>query len=226
MTQPETLPIQEVKAYLPSEAHLNLEPTTMDGETWLPLTGYKQLYHISSYGRLCRFDKSNNPSKVYKLHIAKGGYATIIIDDTTLRVDLLVAKCFIPNPAELPDITHTNGICEDNRTDNLEWCERSSDLLLMPHVSGLSKVRKKINGVPVVKLGANNERLNAYTSVKEACKDNGIPDYDVLMDVCKGKTDSCAGHKWSTLIQYLHSNERFLTQKAFIPENRKGISIL
>lgn len=219
-------PAVATNSYLSAEAYRNPEPWTMNGETWLPLMGFSQPLQISSFGRICRFNKYGHPSKIYKLHVAKGGYVTLIIDDQTLRIDMLVAKTFTPNPFELPEITHTNGITEDSRIENIEWCERSSDHLLIPHVSGLSKVRKKINGVPVVKLNSDNVRLNAYTSVKDACKDNGIGDYDLIMDVCKGKTVSCGGFRWQTLIQYLHTNERFLSQKKFIPKERLGISII
>lgn len=37
----------------------------------------------------------------------------------------LLAECFIPNPLNLDQINHINGIRDDNRLDNLEWCNSS-----------------------------------------------------------------------------------------------------
>jgi len=37
-------------------------------------------------------------------------------------VHRLIARAFLPNPQNLPVINHKNGVRDDNRAANLEWC--------------------------------------------------------------------------------------------------------
>ena len=63
----------------------------------------------------------------------------------TYKVHRLVAKAFIPNPDNLPQIDHINCIRYDNRPENLRWCtqQQNTDWREAHHTEG-DRCRYKI----------------------------------------------------------------------------------
>ena len=54
-------------------------------------------------------------------------YVTLNLEETrkNYRVHRLVAEKFIPNPNNLPQVNHKDGNKQNNKIDNLEWCDSS-----------------------------------------------------------------------------------------------------
>lgn len=99
-------------------------------EKWKPLQ-YPNLvanhYEISSYGRV----KNVNTGKILAQNLLKSGYFSIRICNPSrnkkmhIIIHKAVAYTFIPNPQNLPEVNHKDGIKTNNNASNLEWCSSS-----------------------------------------------------------------------------------------------------
>ena len=80
-------------------------------------------YFISDEGRILKYENNKN---IYPKYVTdQNGYNTIeLIKDNVIyyeRVDILVAKTFIPNPCNHKCIFHMDGNKKNNNVENLRW---------------------------------------------------------------------------------------------------------
>lgn len=97
------------------------------------LDGFSK-YLISSEGRIFSLSY-NKTGELKELTIGdlRNGYKRIVLfSDTKKRkrflVHRIIAKLFVPNPLDLPQVNHINSNRGDNRAENLEWSTQSYNI--------------------------------------------------------------------------------------------------
>lgn len=174
-------------------------------EIWKDIENYEGLYQVSNLGRIKSFPRRYSRNKapiIMKQRIDHKGYLQLSLckngKEQNKKVHRLVAQGFIPNPNNLPQINHIDGVKTNNNVSNLEWCDNSYNQLHANRM-GLNKHRlervKEVCNKPVAQLTLNDDLLNKYISLREASEKTGC-NYKSMSACASGKTKSSGGYKW------------------------------
>ena len=108
------------------------------------IQGYEGLYAVDDTGHVWAL-RSGQPRLMHPSR-DKDGYAQVLLYDSEKNrhrfyVHRLVARAFILNPDELPQINHIDGNKSHNSVSNLEWCDAEHNNL-HAHRAGLHPTDK------------------------------------------------------------------------------------
>ena len=167
-------------------------------EIWKDIKGYEGLYQVSNLGRVKRIGKYKNQfntewesNKHLKMNKDRDGYCLVHLSNDGIvkckKVHRLVAEIFIENPKNYEMINHKNEIKDDNRVENLEWCDVTYN---NNYKSALTRKYKKVE-----MLNQQGIVLKEYKSILQASVENNL-DKSHIVKCCKGKIKTTGGYKW------------------------------
>jgi len=102
-------------------------------EIWKNIEGYEEIYRVSNFGKvksLKRISVSQGYQRLIKERILKSvfdgsGYLEVVLckdkNQKTFLIHRLVAKAFIPNPKNKPQVNHIDKDKANNNVNNLNW---------------------------------------------------------------------------------------------------------
>ena len=161
-------------------------------EVWVKLeaqNGMPELL-VSNTGRIKRASSGH----IYKPSIVKG-YEVLSIGNNgkhyNTKVHRLVATAFLPNPDKLPEVNHKNGVKNDNRVTNLEWCTRSQNAK-HAYANGLNYPSGGLPPRPIVCVELNKE----FPSIWAAARYLGKTDRSRIRKSAYDSKYTAYGYHW------------------------------
>ena len=127
-------------------------------ERWIKIKDYEDHYEVSNFARVRtteRWAKNGVGVRIVKSRILKNrwtnGYAIVGLCKNNKAknyyVHVLVAKAFVPNPLNLPQVNHIDTNKRNNLPSNLEWTTPKGNTDHAKENGLLPKGSEKINAV-------------------------------------------------------------------------------
>lgn len=160
-------------------------------EEWKEVKGFEDVYLISNMGNV----KNISRNRLLKPQKNNNGYLFVYLkkDGVSRKsyMHRLVAEAFLDNSQNLPIINHKDENRQNNKVDNLEWC----DYKYNTHYGNcIEKLKEKAIKHKVVQITSDGREIE-YNSLREVERLKGYP-HGNIAKCCKGIYKSAYGSTW------------------------------
>jgi hypothetical protein len=140
-------------------------------EVWMPVVGYEGLYEVSNLGNVISVKKN-----IKLKHRHSKGYVRVVLYKNNISksclIHRLVGFAFLENENNKPIINHINGIKNDNRLYNLEWCTQSENIIHKFEVLNFKVSQETRNKIGLSRLGKKHSEETKIKMSKPKTKRN------------------------------------------------------
>lgn len=193
MTRGQEIALQQRQDFAELMKHYPFTMETLAGEEWRDIEGTDGKYQISNYGRVKSFAQRH---RILKPYLNRSGYLECELRVNNKRklytIHRLVAKNFIPNPNNKPQVNHIDGIRWNACSSNLEWVTPEENaqhaLKTKLRLSGAEHPDAKLTKKQIMYVRENPDNLKGY----ELAKNFGIT-ATAISYIQQGKTYRNAG---------------------------------
>lgn len=153
-------------------------------EEWRDVEGYETLYMVSNLGRVKSLERDapwrwgmtqHLKPRILKYKRARE-YDCVCLhkdgEDHYYRVARLVAKAFVPNPDNLPQVNHKDCTTHNNMASNLEWCTPWYNTHYGEHSRRMSESRKRLYQNPTFREQAIERLRKCWDKPSKAMTDH------------------------------------------------------
>lgn len=187
-------------------------------EIWKDVVGYEGIYEVSNLGNIRSLDRQmlvnrkNGsyylplPGKLLKPQKLRHGYVGVWLykdanqngrNGKLKSIHRIVAEAFCEKPDGKDEVNHINEIKDDNRAENLEWCDRIENCNHGTRGERLSKAGT--NGKQskaVYQFSPEGKLIAVFPSMAEVQRTTGFRKGNIWKQMV-GQRDTAYGFKWS-----------------------------
>lgn len=198
-------------------------------EIWKPIPGYEGLYEVSTKGRVKKLErvtvrkngrKYHKKERILKSWTNYKGYLCVNIYSNEGKqkyatIHRLVAKAFIPNPDNKPQVNHKDEVKTNNCVENLDWMtakennnygtriERITKAIDKDTRKAICEAARKVNSKPVTQYSKDEKFIKVWSSIAEAGRQLGFS-HSSISKAARGAQKQAYGYIW----KYVKNNNQ------------------